>query len=152
MIQRIGDFSRIAPAETVVFAHHVKSSSVFHAVNHMNEAIFASDGHWIVHRLFFRATHVFASFALRHMRIPRKPGAHVSHVLGRRKGLSTIGAAAQMNFDFTPVSFSQFSRLAVGEDCIFGRDDDSGNTIDGVAVCFFLKQHLFIEEGFFASP
>ena len=85
------------------------------------------------------------------MRIPGEPGAHVSHLLGHRKGLSAIGAAAQMDFDFTTVGCPQFSRLTIGQDSIFGRDDDSWNTIDGVAVCFFLKQHFFIEEWFFAS-
>jgi hypothetical protein len=59
----------------------------------------------------------------------------------------SIGAAAQVDFDFASVTSRKLARLAISQRSPFSRDDNPGDAVKGKAVPLLHEEALLLEEG-----
>ena len=114
----------------------------------MNNSILPSDGHGVADRLFVRAAHVFFFLCIRLVRVPRLDARPVMGDLHRLvPRFPSVGAAAQVDFDFVSVTSRKLARLTIGQRSPLSGNDNPRDTVKGKAIALLHEEALLLEEG-----
>ena len=142
-----GDVDGLAPREAVVGAAHVERAHVFHAVNEVHTAIAVGDRHGVVDGLLPRIADHLAGRLVGVGGIAGQARPHVGDLPSAIKRAATIGAAAPVDLDLSPVETGKLARLAKRQDRAPRRDDEARDAVGNKPVGLFRKKMGFNKQG-----